>query len=286
MSRRMDETTRCSRRKALAATVGGIATALAGCTGAANNANSGGETTTTQTPTETSTETTTAVQESLDEQLATVREATAGYADVEKALDDGYEFGGPYVPGMGWHVQNPDYLEQAAKSGFDLEKPPILTYLETEDGLTLGSAEFGAPAQAVSETPDLFADENADATEEWHAHDAATHVFATPDDQQTDPQNLSLDELATRDYWTEFHPPDHDLSAGDTVSLNWGTASGKDGERTERVADIVSTHPELRTLHVWVHADNPEGVFAPVNPRFAESDGGHHGGSSETAHSH
>ncbi|KAB1186983.1 MULTISPECIES: hypothetical protein [Haloferax] len=277
-----------SRRTVLAAAIGGVTTALAGCTGSTESSDTTDEATSTQTQTkaETETQTTTSTQQSLEAQLETVREASAKYTDIEAALEDGYQFGGPYVPGMGWHVQNPEYLQQAAENGFDLEKPPILTYLETDDGLTLGSVEFGAPAAAIPENPDLFVDEGTDATEEWHSHDAATHVFATPDDQQTNPKDLTLSELATKDYWTEFHPPDSDLSAGETVALNWGTASGKEGERTERVADIVATHPGLRTLHVWVHAENPEGVFAPMNPQFAESDGGHHGDSSETEHSH
>lgn len=288
MSRRTELAARCSRRNVLAATAGGITSALAGCTGGAGSTDADESSTpqSTATPTETSTQTASSPQQALDEQLATVREATSKYASIEKAVEDGYKFGGPYVPGMGWHVQNPEYLGQAAQSGFDLEKPPILTYVETEDGLKLGSAEFGGPKEAIPTNPDLFSDETTDASEEWHTHGAATHVFAKPDDQQNSPQNLSLDELATREYWSEFHPPDSDLAAGDTVSLNWGTASGKEGERTERVADIVSTHPGLRTLHVWVHADNPEGVFAPVNPRFAESDGGHHDGGTEGGHDH
>lgn len=269
MPQQTENAMKSSRRKILAASAGGIATALAGCTGGASSA-----------------ETETDNQQSLEEQLNTVREATAKYADIETALEDGYKFGGPYVPGMGWHAQNPEHLKQAAKNGFDLEKPPILTYVETEDGLTLGSAEFGAPKEAVPENPDLFADENADVTEEWHTHDAATHVFAKPDGEQNDPKNLSIDDLATRDHWTEFHPPDSELAAGDTVSLNWGTASGKDGEGTERVADIVTTHPGLRTLHVWVHSDNPEGVFAPVNPEFKQTDGDHHSNGNTTDHSH
>lgn len=87
-------------------------------------------------------------------------------------------------------------------------------------------------------------------------------------------QDLTLTDWTKRGTWTEFRPPDRDLQRGDTVSLNWGTAHGKEGERTERVVDFVTTHPDLTTLHAWVHTENPEGVFASVNPKF--TDGGGH----------
>lgn len=253
------------------------AVGIAGCSGS-----SGGDTpadtaasadTAAPTDTAASADTATEASSALADQLETVREATADFEDPEAALESGFKPGGPYVPGMGWHFQNPEWAEQAAKDGFDLEKPPILTYVETEDGLTLGAAEYGAPVQAVPESPDLFDDEDADANEAWETHGAATHVFAKPDGERTSPDEITFEEWTTKDDWAEFSPPDGDLSAGDTVSLNWGTASGKEGDRTERVADVVNTHPDLRALHVWVHEDNPEGVFAPVNPRFLEDSG-------------
>lgn len=246
--------------------IGGIVAALAGCTNTGSP--DGSDDTPQPTPTE---EPTPTPEASLETQLDRVREATAAYTDPRAALEDGFKPGGPYVPGMGWHFQHPQRLQSAAENGFGLTEPPILTYLETEDGLTLGSVEYGAPAQAISETPDLFEDEGADASESWETHGAATHVFAMPDGEQTNPEDISFEDWTTPDYWAEFSPPDSDLSAGDTVSLDWGTASGKEGDRTERVADVVSTHPDLTALHVWAHEENPEGVFAPVNPRFVDS---------------
>lgn len=212
----------------------------------------------------------------FEQQLEAVEEATADYEDPEAALDDGYEPGGPYVPGMGWHFTHPERQEAAAEDGLSLEEPPILTYLETGEGLELGSVEYAVPAEAVEETPSLFADDEAEATEEWHAHEAATHVFALPDEEETPLDDVSLDEWTTADYWTEFSPPDEELSAGDEVDLNWGTAHGKEGETETRVADLVTHHPELETLHVWVHADNPEGVFKPVNPEYTDGNGHDH----------
>lgn len=251
-----------SRRAFLGTVVGGATVALAGCSNDSNNGSTG---TPTNTPTPTSS--------GLEAQLQTVREATADFEDPQAALQNGFQPGGPYVPGMGWHFQNPEWAQEAAQNGFDLEKPPTLTYVETDDGLTLGSVEYAGPAQAVPESPDLFDDADADATESWGTHAAATHVFAKPDGEQTNPEDVTFDEWTTPDYWAEFSPPDSDLEAGDTVSLNWGTASGKEGDRTERVADVVTTHPKLRALHVWTHMENPEGVFAPVNPRLTSDSG-------------
>lgn len=205
----------------------------------------------------------------LERQLDTVREATSQYRDPETALADGFVAGGPYVPGMGWHWQHPGRGQTAAQEGFDIEKPNLLTYLESDDGLQLGAVEWGAPVGTVPEDPDLFAD---DGSETWHVHPAATHVFALPDGQQTPPPEVPMDAWVTNDHWAEFRPPDGDLQAGDTVSLNWGSLEAKSGDRTERVVDVAATHPDLNTLHAWVHTENPEGVFHPVNPDYG---GGH-----------
>lgn len=206
----------------------------------------------------------------LEQQLETVREATSRYQDPKQALEDGFVAGGPYVPGMGWHWQQPQWGQEAAENGFDIEKPNLITYLNTDDGLQLGAVEWGAPLEAVPENPDLFAD--TDSSETWHVHEAATHVFALPDDQRTAPPDISLDQWVTNHNWAEFRPPDPELEPGDTISLNWGSLEAKQGEGTERVIDVVATHPDLNTLHAWVHTENPEGVFAPVNPEY----GGEH----------
>ncbi|MFB6281078.1 MAG: hypothetical protein ABEH40_03570 [Haloferacaceae archaeon] len=263
------ETPRLSRRGALAAAGTALAAGLAGCTGGDGAATDAATGTTAGTVAGTATP-----AQSLDEQLRTVREATAKYEDPKRALADGFKPGGPYVPGMGWHFQNQQWLGRAAENGFSLEKPPVLTYLETDSGLRLGAAEYAAPADAVPDDPDLFNDGDAEATEEWHAHEAATHVFALDDGEATPLEDLPLSDWTTRGAWAEFRPPDSNLQRGDAVSLNWGTPHGKEGERTERVVDFVTTHPDLHTLHVWVHAENPDGVFTPMNPEYA-GDGGH-----------
>ncbi|MFB6304087.1 MAG: hypothetical protein ABEH47_02890 [Haloferacaceae archaeon] len=203
----------------------------------------------------------------LRNQLDAVREATSKYEDVKSALEDGFKISGPFIPGQGWHFVHPERVRSAAREGLDRSKPQVLTY---DDELELGAVEWSVPADAVDGEPDLFADGNADATEHWHTHDAATHVMAKPDGERTDPASLSLSEWTTNDYWTEFHPPDRSIGPGDEVRLNWGTPEGKSGSGETRVVDLVTTHPSLRTLHVWVYADNPEGVFAESNPEFAQ----------------
>lgn len=205
-------------------------------------------------------------QSELDKQIETVREATSQYQDPEQALADGFVAGGPYVPGMGWHWQHPERGREAAENGFDIEKPNLITYLNTDDGLQLGAVEWGGPVQAVPDNPDLFAD--TDGSETWHVHDAATHVFALSDDQRTAPPDVPLEEWVTNSNWAEFRPPDSKLEPGESISLNWGSLEAKQGDRTERVVDVAATHPDLNTLHAWIYTENPDGVFAPANPEY------------------
>lgn len=207
----------------------------------------------------------------LENQLDTIRESTTKYQDPKAALQDGFTISGPYVPGMGWHFMHPGRIKEAAKQGLSRDKPQLLTY---NDHMELGAVEWAIPSKAVDESPDLFADEYADASESWHPHKAATHVFAKPDGEQTTPKQVSLEGWTTNENWAEFRPPNPDLSAGDEVALNWGSLKAMEGEKSTRVVDVAATHPDLTTLHAWVHTENPEGVFNPMNPKWGGS--GHH----------
>jgi len=226
--------------------------------------------------------------EQLKTQFQSVQEATAKYQDTEAARADGYAVLGPYMDGMGWHFINQGYVSEAANTGLTREKPPLLTYVRTGDGLQLGAIEYAVPVDAVDSELNLFADEDTPFTETWGTHHAATHVFATPDSMQRDANSFDLETLLTSENWSEYTPADASLTPGDTTTLNWGSTTGKQGERTMRTVDFVITHPDLRTLHVWLHTDNPKGVFAETNPRFADGDGGHHhgggGGQHRTTH--
>lgn len=274
----MQQRTRSRRSFLKAAGVGTIAS-LAGCTAGQDESDGEDEATTTEADAETTTAEPTEDEAAesdgpaLADQLDRVRSATEGYADPEAALEDGFQLSGPYVPGMGWHFVHPERNREYAESDIDIERPNMLTYLETDDGLELAAVEYGVPTDA--DVPDLFDDEDAEAEEEWHTHEAATHVFAVPDGEATDMNEVSFEDLTTNDHWAEFHPPDGELARGDEVALNWGTPHGKEGDRTERVADLVTNHPGMHTLHAWVHVDNPEGVFAPVHPEYTD-DGHHH----------
>jgi hypothetical protein len=72
--------------------------------------------------------------ESLDEQLTRITEATSKYADLQVALEDGFQLMGPFVPGMGWHFINEANVQAAVENGFDIEKPQLLTYGDTGAG--------------------------------------------------------------------------------------------------------------------------------------------------------
>lgn len=244
-----------TRRQALLAVGTGLVAATAGCSETAS---------TTDSPTE----------DRLTQQFEAVRTATAKYETIDTARRDGYAVLGPYMDGMGWHLIDQQRAAQAAQSGFTRETPPLLTYLDTDDGRRLGAVEYAAPVDAVPANPDLFAD---DGGERWHTHGGATHVFATPDDSRTEPATLDIETVLTSDNWAEFRPPDPDLAAGDTVALDWGSIQGKSGDRTPRVVNAVITHPALRTLHVWLHEENPDGVFSRTNSRFGSGDGHDHG---------
>lgn len=206
-----------------------------------------------------------ATKSQLQKQLDTVRTETQKYKDPKKAVEDGFKITGPYVPGMGWHFMHPKRVKSAANEGMQRTKPQILTYNKE---MQLGAVEWGVPKQAVDGSLDLFADENADATETWHPHETATHVFAKPDGKQTSPKQVSFADWTTNDNWAEFRPPDENLSPGDEIALNWGSPKANEGEKETRIVDVASTHPDLTTLHVWVHTENPEGVFNPINPKW------------------
>lgn len=239
-----------TRRSVVTALGVGIIGGLAGCTGGVG----GG-------------------QSEFQNQIGAVRDATTKYTDHKKALQDGFAVLGPFVPGMGWHFAHPQRLQNAAKNGFSIEKPQLLTY---DAEMTLGAVEWGAPKEAVDGTPDLFADD-ADATEEWHTHAAATHVLAVPDGEQANPKNIAPEQFLTNSNWAEFRPPNPDLQPGTTVNLHWGSLEAKQTTpKEERVVDIAQTHPDLTTLHAWVHADNPDGLLNPTNSEFAQSMGSGH----------
>ncbi len=211
--------------------------------------------------------------------------ATAKYSNPSKAVADGFEVMGPYVPDMGFHFVNFSRIDKAAHRGINIRKPQGLTYNLARK---LGSVEYIVPTdtapdnddedsvpQPTNPKPDIFNDEEKDLeTSEkhgWHPHFSAQHVFANGNGVQDDRSTLGLDELLTNDNWAElsdennlFPPEVPGLEAGDELTVNWGHQPGDDPE-TRIVDFVIGPHRDWWTLHAWFHFDNPEGVFASFN---------------------
>lgn len=231
-----------------------------------------------------------ATSDHLEEQLATAREATAKYTDPAAALQDGYRPVGPNVPAMGWHFINQDLLKDAAENGPSIESPAALTYADTGDHLVLGSAEYSVPVPNPSgftgeSPPDLFAGDGLTVGEgsgdggghedesggghdhgsggRWHVHPSAQHLYADASGSRTDPSDISMGDLLTEGRWTEVPVGDSLVEPGETVEADWGLT----GTTEQRVVDLApQPHPNLLSLHAWVHTENPHGVFAASNP--------------------
>jgi hypothetical protein len=216
--------------------------------------------------------------ESLDAQLSEVREATSKYEGPRKAIDDGYRIMGPYVSGMGWHFMHPERVQSAAGDGLALTEPQLLTYGDPgdgTDGLVLGAVEYAIPLDAGDYTeenpPDLFDDQ--DGEETWHVHRSAEHAFAVRGDPSSEefPGSMADVPLAERlrsTNWLEIAPggsPGEPMLKPKTMLV--GDFRGEEVMNTRAVVSS-SVHPDLLTLHAWVHEDNPEGVFAGQNPEL------------------
>lgn len=94
---------------------------------------------------------------SVQQELAAVRQATAKYHDVNQALADGYVpvsacTAEPGLGGMGIHYLNPNL---AGDLEFDPQRPELLLYEPTADGLKLVGVEYFA-AYVGQPTPELF----------------------------------------------------------------------------------------------------------------------------------
>lgn len=218
--------------------------------------------------------------DSLDAQLEEVRKATTKYADPRKALDDGYEIVGPFVTEMGWQFINQKRVQKAAKNGFTLTKPQLLTYGDTGeglDGLVLGAVGYAIPVGAQDYTeenpPDLFGDRImvTDRSEQWHIQPSGEHVFAMQADPASDefPESIAdvpVGERLRSTHWLEITPggkPGEPLLEPTTTLV--GDLRSETMMDTRVVVDST-VYPDLLTLHAWVHHDNPYGVFNRQNP--------------------
>lgn len=220
--------------------------------------------------------------ESLDDQLARAKASTAQYADPRAAIEDGFQLMGPFVPGMGWHFINEENVQAAVEDGFDIERPQLLTYGDTGAGadgeLVLGAVEYAIPVGSGDGTeedpPNVFNDEEAAATAEWHVHHGAEHVFTLPVEPRSDlpaafpsnPGEARFQDLLGTTNWIELTPGGDPGSPkfehGETILTNFGSH----GPLNARAVVGAFVHPSLWTLHVWVHRENPNGVFGAHNP--------------------
>jgi len=203
-------------------------------------------------------------QSQVDRLAEEARSATEKYdGDRQAAVDDGYEaIFGPMVPGQGWHFQHLGYTQEAAESGeFDISKPQILGF-DTEGNLAY--VEYGAPDPAIGNQPGLFSELSE--PPEWEVHRAGTHVLADENDEVRPLPEWGINEIMTPGQWADLAPPRQDIEAGDEVTLEFGASRTSD----TRIVDFVTTHPDIRGIHFWVHLENPEGMFAPAHPDFAQ----------------
>lgn len=124
-------------------------------------------------------------------QLDQVRDATARFIDVDKAVAAGYVDIGLFVPNMGWHYMK----EKLVDERFDANHPELLVYADDLCGgkRKLVAVEYAVPLALSKRAPVGFAGR----ADEWDANQ-------------------------------QF---------------------------------------QLWTLHAWVFEFNPDGVFAPFNPR-------------------
>ena len=67
----------------------------------------------------------------VNKQLSEVRQVTAKYHDIEKAIEDGYEVGSPLVPNMGVHYVNEGLLGDGV---VDPLTPEVLVYAPKKNG--------------------------------------------------------------------------------------------------------------------------------------------------------
>lgn len=219
-------------------------------------------------------------EDEWEQQLETLRDEFGHYdQNWEAAYEDGFQPMGPLVPNMGWHFLNLEYVQNAAeRGGFVLEEPAILNF---DQNGNIGAVEYGAPLATVPDEPDLIAGDPPDPVT-WQPHFAATHLFAFDNGEYTPMEDATLDELLVNEHWTEFQPPDAEIEVGEESEQYWGRAimptdldideeeaTPDDAEPETRIVDGVMQHDDLNALHVWAFADNPDSMFAPFNPDFA-----------------
>jgi hypothetical protein len=96
-------------------------------------------------------------------ELARARNATAKYHDVAVALADGYVQKG-YGSGEGFHFVNAGLMDCT----FDLERPEVLLYIPSGEGLRLVGVEYSVPNACTATAPEGFTGD----ADEWEGPNA------------------------------------------------------------------------------------------------------------------
>ena len=96
-------------------------------------------------------------------ELARARNATAKYHDVAVAVADGYVQKG-YGSGEGFHFVNAGLMDCT----FDLERPEVLLYIPSGEGLRLVGVEYSVPNTCTATAPEGFTGD----ADEWEGPNA------------------------------------------------------------------------------------------------------------------
>lgn len=166
--------------------------------------------------------------DTLAHELNTVRAATRKYRDVALARADGYgTVVSPYTPEMGFHFVNPALL--------------ALTTAPDSDRVGSGTVDLAEPPILVYTTTGSYNPAPGDVHE--------------PD--RDDDLRLSA---------VEFGHLADDGSPGTPADYFSDEDSSRNLKVTEEEGWEWVPGPAITALHVWVHRNNPAGVFHPTNP--------------------
>jgi hypothetical protein len=97
-------------------------------------------------------------------QLDQAKDATAKYLDVDKAVADGYQDIGLFIPNMGWHYMKESILD----AKFEWTKPELLVYADDPCGgkRKLVAIEYAVPFDLAKRAPAGFVGQ----ADEWDAN--------------------------------------------------------------------------------------------------------------------
>lgn len=198
---------------------------------------------------------------SLQGQLKAVEGVTKkfeGRSGLQKARDEGFEFAPKYKGS--WPLFKTDRIRDGELC---LTEPDVLEYVLDDGGEpVLAGVGFSIPTSDHPSQPDIFDDEGEDLvvseSNGWLQPPEIQYLFSNGDETVQTESQLSLSELLTPENWRFAR--DEDLEPGDEFDVD------RDG--TQERLDLAKTVPTHWALRVWVHVDNPNGLFATQAPEI------------------